>query len=201
MIGRLDATLSVTASVGEMADENEDEGRYCAYLCDTITDGSLDGLEALDGLEGLEGLAALEEAPRIDIPKGLILTFLMEILVKYVCDEIPASDATANDMFAENNIGNYIRNRIDSLGSEFFCSDEYVCKCRDAEPEIDGQMEIWNFLIRNIPKRFWTTSSRKSSQSFGTRPRNPVAKEAFGARRGSWGICECEAIVTCFGRD
>jgi hypothetical protein len=65
----LDATLRVTASGGEMADDNENEARQRGYLGDTITDG------------------CLYEAPKIGITKGVILTFLREILVKYVWEE------------------------------------------------------------------------------------------------------------------
>jgi hypothetical protein len=120
-----------------MADDTEDEAQECANFGVTITDGYS------------------EEGPRIDVLKGTILTFLREILVKYVREEMPASDATANDMHAENDIENSIRNRVDSLRSQFFCSGEYVCKCRDTEREIDRQIEIWNFLARNTPKRLY----------------------------------------------
>jgi hypothetical protein len=82
----------VTAPAGEVVDGNEDEARECASLGDTITDRSL------------------EEALRIGVPKGAILTFIREILVKYVREEMPASAATPNDMPAENNIENSIRN-------------------------------------------------------------------------------------------
>jgi hypothetical protein len=57
----------MTAPGAEMVDDNEHGVRECAYLGGTITDGPL------------------EEVPRIDVPKGAILTFLPEILVKYMC--------------------------------------------------------------------------------------------------------------------
>jgi hypothetical protein len=66
-----------------------------------------------------------------------------------------AFDATANDIHAENDIEKSIRNRIDSLGSQFVRTDKYMCKCRDAAPGIDKQIEIWNVLARNSPKRLY----------------------------------------------
>jgi hypothetical protein len=75
VIGPLDATLNVATPGGELAHNNEDEGQECAYLRDIITDESL------------------EEAARMYAPRGPILTFLREILVKYLREELPASDA------------------------------------------------------------------------------------------------------------
>jgi hypothetical protein len=105
-----------------------------------------------------------------------------------------ASDATANDVRAENDIENFIRNRIDRLRSEFFCSDEYVCKCRDAQHDIDRQIEIWNFLAGNTPKRLDDDIIEKIISIISI----PVS-ETFRARSVSWGIRGCEAILTCYG--
>jgi hypothetical protein len=107
-----------------------------------------------------------------------------------------ASDVTANDAHAGNNIENPTRNRVDRLRSEFICSDEYVCKCRDAEREIDRQIEIWNFLAGNTPKRLDDDIIEQIISIISI----PVS-ETFRARSGSLGIRECEAILICCGRD
>jgi hypothetical protein len=92
VIGPLEATLSVATPGGEMADNNEDEGQECAYFGGTITNESL------------------EEAATIYAPRGPILTFLREIVVKYLREEMPASDATADEILTEDEIANSIPN-------------------------------------------------------------------------------------------
>jgi hypothetical protein len=113
-VGLLDAAQSA-AGAGRTND-NEDEGVDCPYLGNTITDESV------------------EDVPTIDVPKGRILTFIREVLVKYLLDEVPTSSVTVDNGLDQGDIRSIIRTRFDDLLSQFFGNDEQVCKCRDWNP-------------------------------------------------------------------
>jgi hypothetical protein len=144
-----------------MANDSEGEARECAYLGGIIIDGSL------------------EAAPRIDVPKGAILTFLQEILVKNVCDEMLASGANSFTMMN-------------------MCTNIEMQNLRLMDKSRFG-ISSPGTLQSGSPTTA-ATSSRKESESLRSRPRKLVGNEAFRARRESWGIRECEAILTCYGQ-
>jgi hypothetical protein len=137
----LDAAQSVPGA--RSANDNEDEVAECPYLGDTITDDPL------------------EDVPRIDVPTGQTLTFIREILVKYLLDEVPTSSLTVDDGLNQGDIRSTIRNRVDDLLSQFFCNDEQVSKCRDWNPETAKQVELWNFLARNSPEHMYDDIVKK----------------------------------------
>jgi hypothetical protein len=91
-VGTLDAAQSVT--VAGRANDNEDEVAECPYLGDTITDESL------------------EDVPTIDVPKRQTLTFIREVLVKYLLDEVPTSTIVVDDRIDQADIGSTIRTRF-----------------------------------------------------------------------------------------
>jgi hypothetical protein len=134
-VGTLDAAQGVTRP--ERANDNDDEVAECTCLGDTITDESL------------------EDVPTIEVPEGQILTFIREVLVKHLLDEVPTSSVTVDDELNQGDIVSTIRTRVDEILSQFFCNDEQVCKCRDWNPEIAKQVELWNFLARNSPGRMY----------------------------------------------
>jgi hypothetical protein len=134
-VGVLDAAQSVTGA--GRANDNEDEVAECPYLGDTITDESL------------------EDVPTIDVPKGQTLTFIREVLVKDLLDEVPTSRIIVDDMLDQGDIESTIRTRVDGVLSQFFCNDEQACKCRDWNPETAKQVELWSFLARNSSERVY----------------------------------------------
>jgi hypothetical protein len=129
----LDMMSGAKESDGEIAEENEDQMAECIYTGDTI------------GHESLKGVLT------IPVPKGKTLTFVTEMLVKFLLEEIPESDPIAGEISDEEEIERSIRTRIESLVSLFFCSDDHGYKCRDTSARIHDQITLWNFLDRNSP--------------------------------------------------
>jgi hypothetical protein len=66
----------------------------CPYLGGTITDESLEGI------------------PTIDVLKGQTLTFIREVLVKYLLDEMRRSSVTADDGLDQGDIASIIQTRL-----------------------------------------------------------------------------------------
>jgi hypothetical protein len=137
IIGPLEASLILPANTRENAEECEEDAGEHPYLGDEINDESL------------------EEASAIDVPKGETLTFVCEILVKYLREETPAPEVIDESLIDERGIESLIRSRVNDVLMHFFCSDEYTCKCRDTAPAIDKQIELWNFLARNSSQRVY----------------------------------------------
>jgi hypothetical protein len=149
------------ANVAGRANDNEDEVAECPYLGETITGESF------------------EDVPTIDVSKAQTLTFIREVLVKYLRDEVPTASVTVDDGLNEGDIGSTIRTRADDLLSQFFCNDEQVCKCRDWNPETAKQVELWNSWSETAQNVCMTILSRKSCPLFRSQRRkrvvNPVS--------------------------
>jgi hypothetical protein len=118
-----------------MVDDDEGEQGDCPYSCDTLTADFVD------------------DAIPIYVPKGQILTFVSEMRVQFLREEISVPELTAEEIVGDHAIEESIRSKVDGLVRKFFCNDEYTCKCRETDASTEKQIELWNFLARNTPER------------------------------------------------
>jgi hypothetical protein len=132
--GPLDAMATET-SAERTPDIKEDHLADCAYAGDSITED------------------ALETISRFQVRKGETLTFIRELLVRFLCEDSPSHEPVGDDTSDSNDIENSIRSQVDNLITLFFCGDEYVSKSQETQAGIEKQVELWNYLARNTPGR------------------------------------------------
>jgi hypothetical protein len=96
---------------------------------------------------------SLENVPRRQERAKQTLTFIRELLVQLLLEDLPQGEATSDDTRHPSEVEDSIRSLADNLITLFFCSDEYVSKSQETQAGIDKQIGLWNYLERNTPER------------------------------------------------
>jgi hypothetical protein len=132
--GPLDV-MTVEAVPGPAVEFDESDLADYEYTDDSITEESL------------------RSVPRIQVRRGQTLTFIHELLVRFLREDLPPSQLAGDETSELIDIDSSIRFCVEELIRLFFCSDEYVSRCQDRQAAINKQIELWNFLSRNAPER------------------------------------------------
>jgi hypothetical protein len=96
---------------------------------------------------------SLGSIPRLQVRRGETLTFIQELLIRFLLEDLPPSQPGGKETSERKDMERSIRGCVETLILLFFCGDQYPARCQDTPAWIDKQIGPWNFVSRNAPGR------------------------------------------------
>jgi hypothetical protein len=85
---------------------------------------------------------SLRSIPRLQVTRGETLSFIQELLVGFLLEDLPSSQLVGDETSESNDLASSIRSCVEGLIRLFFCGDEYASKCQDTQAGIDKIISI-----------------------------------------------------------